>query len=322
MTPTRSVRGRAARSRTLARPPRLRPGDRVALVAPASPFARDAFDRGVAELRSLGFDPVFEESVFERDGYLAGSPELRAAALTRAWEADDVAAVIAVRGGFGSVHLLPYLDAAAFRRSPKILLGYSDITTLHVWLTQEARIVAFQGPMLEGRFARGGEGYARDAFLASVTAAAAAGVIAGELDTFVRGDASGPAFGGTIAQLVASLGTPYAFDPPEGHVLFLEDVGERPYRLDRMITQLMLAGIIARASAIVLGTFPECDEPGGAPSARDTLRRLFSSFPGPVVYGLPVGHVDGPALTLPLGVEVRVAAGSRGSISVEEPAVS
>jgi muramoyltetrapeptide carboxypeptidase len=321
MTSTRSVRGRAARSSQLAKPPRLRPGDRVALVAPASPFARDAFDQGVAELRALGLEPVFEESVFERDRYLAGSPDVRAAALTRAWEAEDVAAVIAVRGGFGSVHLLPYLDAAVFRRTPKILLGYSDITTLHVWLTQEARVVAFQGPMIEGRFARGDEGYARAAFLAAVMAAVAPGVIAGELETFVRGEANGPVFGGTIAQLVASLGTPYAFNPPERHVLFLEDVGERPYRLDRMITQLTLAGILARASAIVLGTFPECDEPGGVSTARDTLRRLFSGFPGPVVYGLPVGHVDGPALTLPLGVEVRVVAGERGSISVEEAAV-
>jgi muramoyltetrapeptide carboxypeptidase len=291
-------------------------------VAPASPFARDAFDRGVAELHSLGLDPVFEESVFARDGYLAGSPQLRAAALIRAWEAEDVAAVISVRGGFGSVHLLPYLDAAAFRRTPKILLGYSDITTLHVWLTQEARIVAFQGPMIEGRFARGNEGYAREAFLAAVMAAVAPGVIAGELETFVRGEASGPVFGGTIAQLVASLGTPYAFYPPQRHVLPLEHVGPRPYRLDRMITQLMLAGIVARASAIVLGTFPECDEPGGVPTARDTLRRVFSDFPGPVVYGLPVGHVDGPALTLPLGVEVRVVAGDSGSVSVEEPAVT
>jgi len=322
MRSTRSFRDRAARSRTLAKPPRLRPGDRVALVAPSSPFARDAFDRGLLELRALGLEPVFDESVFERDGYLAGSPDVRAAALTRAWETGDVAAVIAVRGGFGSVHLLPYLDAAAFRRTPKILLGYSDITTLHVWLTQEARTVAFQGPMIEGRFARGDEGYARDAFLAAVMAAAAPGVIAGDLETFVHGEATGPVFGGTIAQLVASLGTPYAFDPPEGHVLFLEDVGERPYRLDRMITQLMLAGIIGRASAIVLGTFPQCDEPGGLPTARDTLRRLFSGFPGPVVFGLPVGHVDGPALTLPLGVDVRVVAGERGSISVEEPGVS
>jgi muramoyltetrapeptide carboxypeptidase len=322
MTSVPSSRNGPRLSRTLVRPPRLRPGDRVALVAPASPFARDAFDRGVAELRAIGLEPVFDDSVFARDGYLAGPPAVRAAALTRAWQAEDVAAVIAVRGGFGSVHLLPYLDAATFRRTPKILLGYSDVTTLHVWLTQQVGIVAFQGPMIEGRFARGDDGYARDQFLATVMAAVAPGVIADDLATFVAGDVAGPVYGGTVAQLVASLGTPYAFEPPEGHVLFLEDVAERPYRLDRMITQLTLAGIIARASAIVLGTFPQCDEPGGVPTARDTLQRLFSGFPGPVVYGLPVGHVDGPALTLPLGVTARVVAGQRGSISIEEPTVS
>lgn len=307
---------------TLIKPARLRPGDRVALVAPASPFDRQAFEQGAAELQTLGLEPVFDDSVFARDGYLAGTSAVRAAALTRAWQADDVAGVIAVRGGFGSVHLLPHLDAAAFRRTPKILLGYSDITTLHVWLTQQVGVVAFQGPMIEGRFARGDEGYAREPFLRTVMSPNPAGLLAGDLAAFVTGEATGPVFGGTIAQLVASLGTPYAFDPPDGCVLFLEDVTERPYRLDRMITQLRLAGLLARASAIVLGTFPQCDEPGGVPTARDTLRGLFSGFRGPVVYGLPVGHVDGPALTLPLGVRAHVVAGDAGSISIEEPAVT
>ena len=108
--------------------------------------------------------------------------------------------------------------------------------------------------------------------------------------------------GGTLTQLVASLGTPFAFDPPAGCVLFLDEVAERPYRLDRMLTQLRLSGLLARASAIVFDELPRCDEPGGSPTARDTVRRVLADFRGPVLFGLPSGHTDGPTLTLPFGV--------------------
>ena len=101
--------------------------------------------------------------------------------------------------------------------------------------------------------------------------------------------------GGTLTQLVASLGTPYAFDPPAGSILFLDEVAERPYRLDRMLTQLRLSGLLARASAIVFNSLPRCDEPGGSPTAKDTVRRVLSDFRGPILYGLPSGHTDGPA---------------------------
>jgi muramoyltetrapeptide carboxypeptidase len=128
-------------------------------------------------------------------------------------------------------------------------------------------------------------------------------------------------FGGTLTQLAASLGTPFAFDPPQGCVLFLEDVAERPYKLDRLLMQLRLAGILARAAAVVLGTFPDCDEPGGDPTAQAALASILGDFPGPVVFGLPVGHVDGRALTLPLGVTTRVIAGATPRVLVEEAAV-
>jgi muramoyltetrapeptide carboxypeptidase len=128
--------------------------------------------------------------------------------------------------------------------------------------------------------------------------------------------------GGTLTQIAASLGTPYAFDPASGTVLLLEDVGERPYRLDRLVTQLLLSGMLARVSGIILGTFPGCDEPGGECTARQTLASLLAEFRGPVVYGLPVGHVKGPALTVPLGVRARVLAhGGQPRVIVEEAAV-
>jgi muramoyltetrapeptide carboxypeptidase len=143
-----------------------------------------------------------------------------------------------------------------------------------------------------------------------------------QLETIVPGEADGPIFGGTLTQIAASLGTPYAFDPPQGCVLFLEDVAERPYRLDRLLTQLRLAGILSRAAGIVLGTFPGCDDPGGEPSARAALASILRDFSAPVLFGLPVGHVDGPALTLPLGVRTRVIGSPTARVIIEEAAVA
>jgi muramoyltetrapeptide carboxypeptidase len=120
---------------------------------------------------------------------------------------------------------------------------------------------------------------------------------------------------------VASLGTPFAFSPPKGHVLFLEDVGERPYRLDRMVTQLRQSGLISRASAVVVGELPQCDESSGDPTARSVIAELFDDFPGPVLVGFPSGHTTGPALTLPLGVSCRVIGGRRARFVIEEAAV-
>jgi muramoyltetrapeptide carboxypeptidase len=305
----------------LRKPPALGPGARLAVVAPASAFDVDAFHAGVAELTALGFEASYDDSVFERTWYVAGASSTRAAALERAWRDPAIDGIIAVRGGYGSVHVLPLLSPDLPRRHPKVFIGYSDITSLHIWLGQLGQVV-FQGPMLEGRLALGAERYDRETFLRAVTRPSPVGELpAPALEALVRGEAAGPIFGGTLTQIAASLGTPFAFDPPEGCVLFIEDVAERPYRLDRLMTQLQLAGILSRAVAIVLGTFPGCDDPCGEPTARTTLASVLRAFPGPVVFGLPVGHVDGPAFTLPLGVAVRVIAGETSRVIVEEAAV-
>ena len=302
---------------------RLRSGDRVAVVAPASPFSRDEFDKGVAELRQLGFEPVFEESVFDqRGGYLSGEASVRARAFLEAWRDPSVRALIAVRGGYGSVHLLPYLEKHDLRETPKAFIGYSDLTSVLAYLTTGCGIVSFHGPMLDRRLGRGIDAYDRDTFVRALTSPEPLGDLsAPALETFRRGESAGPLVGGTLAQLVASLGTPYAFKPPKGHVLFLEDVAERPYRLDRMLTQLRLAGVLDSASAIVLGEFPDCDEPRGEPSGRSVLADLLKEFSGPVVYGFPSGHTTGPLVTLPFGVQARVVANGSPRVIIEEAGV-
>jgi muramoyltetrapeptide carboxypeptidase len=306
----------------LLKPQALRPGDRIAIVAPASPFAREAFDAGLAELRHLGFEPVHTEAVFARDMYVAGSADLRARDLLNAWTDPSVAAVIAARGGYGSVQLLPLLNRDGFRQRPKAFIGYSDNTSLLTWLMQECGLVTFHGPMIEGRFARGAAGYDRDSFTRCLCQPHPLGeIVHPHLEVLNSGEAAGDLVGGTLTQLVGSLGTPFAFNPPAGSVLFVDEVSERPYRLDRMLMQLRLSSVLGRVSAIVFNDLPRCEEPGGSPTPRDVVKTVLQDFRGPILFGLPSGHSDGPTVTLPLGVRTRVIAGSRPALIVEEAAV-
>jgi muramoyltetrapeptide carboxypeptidase len=294
----------------------------VAIVAPASPFERAELDDGALELRTLGFEPVWDQAVFDRRGFVAGAPAARAEALMRAWCDPAIAAVIAVRGGYGSAQMLPWLDRSAVCRTPKVFVGYSDVTALLAWLTTGCGMVAFHGPMLAGRFARGPTAYDRESFRRCVCRAEAYGELSPpELESLKAGEAAGPLLGGTLTQLAASLGTPWAFRPPSGHVLFLDEIGERPYRLDRMLTQLVQGGVVERAAAIVFGELPDCDEPGGVPTARDTVIDVLRDFPGPILFGLSSGHTTRPALTLPLGARARAVGGPRPRLVIEEAAV-
>jgi muramoyltetrapeptide carboxypeptidase len=305
------------------RPHRLERGSRIAVVAPASAFKRDEFDRGVDEIERLGLVPTWDETVFARASYVAGDAQLRAAAIRKALADPSIAALIAVRGGYGSAQLLPLLDPAEIRDACKPIIGYSDITALLAFVTLQCGIVAFHGPMLEGRLARGHEGYDRDSFERALFHATAMGELeAPAVETLRRGEFAGPIFGGTVTQLLASLGTPYAFDPPHGYVLFFDEVGERPYRLDRMVTQLRQSGLLARAGAIVIGELPRCDEAAGETTGRATMAAVLSEFPGPVLIGFPSGHTIGPQQTIPFGVRARVVGDSRAPrLVIEEPAV-
>ena len=309
--------------RAVMRKPRaLGPGDRLAVVAPASPFEREEFDRGIDEIRRLGFVPVYDDSVFAAERYVAGRAELRAHAIRAAWTDPSIAGVIGVRGGYGSAQVLPLLDVDEARRAGKPFIGYSDLTALLTFLTIGCGAVAFHGPMLAGRLARGADGYDLDSFVRALCRPEPLGELAPPaLETLRPGEATGLLLGGTLTQLVASLGTPFAFSPPSGYVLFLDEVRERPYRLDRMMTQLRQTGLLARASAVVIGELPQCDEPSGDPTARAVMADLFADYPGPVLMGFPSGHTAGPAMTLPFGVNARVIAGPRPRLVIDEAAV-
>lgn len=304
------------------KPRALQPGDRVAIVAPASSPSTEELQAGCEELRALDLEPVYETSIFERSAYTAGSAAVRAEALRRAWTDPAVAAVIAARGGYGSVHLLPLLDPGDFQQDTKAFIGYSDNTSLLAWLTLTCGVVTFHGPMIDRRLARGPAAYDRDSFLRCLTRPAPVGVISGPNVSVIReGEASGMVIGGTMTQIAASLGTPFAFDPPRGCVLFLDEVAERPYRIDRLFTQLRLAGVIERAGAIVFNELPRCDEPGGSPQVRAVVEELTADFAGPVLFGFPSGHSDGATLTIPFGVTARVDTGKHRGLMIDESAV-
>jgi muramoyltetrapeptide carboxypeptidase len=306
---------------TRLRPAPVRPGARIAVISPSSPVEQDEIERGAAELRALGFEPVVDPSAFARDGYVAGAAADRAAAFLRVWRDPAVAAVIASRGGYGSAQMLPWLDRETLRATPKLFIGYSDTTALLSWLTTGCGLTALHGPMIDRRLAAGAEGVHIESFRAALEGGGAGRRLApASLEVLREGEASGVLAGGTISLLCASLGTPFAFDPPGDAVLFLEEINERPFRLDRMLTQLRLAGVFARASAVVFGEMPGCDDDGGL-SARDVCLRVLGDFRGPILTGFPSGHTTGPVWTLPLGVQARVLTGGRPALVIEEEAV-
>ncbi len=296
------------------------PGSQVALVAPASPFDRAEFDRGVTALADLGFHAVFDDSVFDEGPIVAGPAARRAEAFARACARGDVDAVLAVRGGYGSAETLPWLDAAALRRTRTAFIGYSDVTSLHAFLNCHVHLASVHGAMIVGRLAAGPEAYDVRSFLGSLSAVPLGELAPDGVEVLRPGEAIGPLFGGTLTQIAASLGTPYEFLAPPRHVLFLDEVGERPYRLRRSITQLRQSGRLANVAAVVFGQLPGCDEPGGGLTARDVVADLFTDFPGPVLIGFPSGHTTTPLISLPLGVQTRVVARGRPRLVIEEAA--
>jgi muramoyltetrapeptide carboxypeptidase len=291
-------------------------------VAPASSFAPDEVEGGVAELKRLGLEAVYDESLFARDRFVAGSAEGRAQAIHRAWADPSIAALMCVRGGYGSAQVLPLLNAVLMRDARKALIGYSDITALLAFYLQHG-LAAIHGPMIDRRLSKGPAGYDEPSFRRVMMTTEPAGEMRPpHLEALRGGEASGVLAGGTLTQIVSLLGTPWAVTVPAGGILFLEDISERPYRIHRMLTQLDQSGMLARAGALVFGEFPGCDEPGGDPAIRDVLRDFTSGFRGPVLFGFPSGHTTGPTWTLPLGVAARVIAGPSPALVIAEAAVS
>jgi muramoyltetrapeptide carboxypeptidase len=290
-------------SRAFERLPALSPGTRVAVVAPASAFDRDSFEAGLA-LLAARYDVRQEQGLFARHRYLAGSDERRLQELTAALLDPAIKAVFCARGGYGATRLLQYLGSARLG-PPKPVVGFSDITALHLWL-QSLGLMSIHGPVLT-QLAQLSAATSERLFALLESPSPAASL--GATDTFVSGVAEGPLLGGNFSVVTRLLGTPY-LAPLDGAILLLEDVGERPYRLDRMWTHLALAGVFARVRGIALGEFKHCEEQDADYRAADVLRELAAATGLPCAAGFPIGHGEHND-PVPLGARVRLDAGAR-----------
>ncbi len=292
------------------RPPALSPGATLRIIAPSSPFDRERFDRGHA-LLSQRYRPEFSPSVMARDGFLAGTDAARLSDLVSALDDVSVGALVAARGGYGATRLLAGLDVAQVQRADKWLVGFSDLTALHA-LWARAGLCSIHGPMVCS-LAEAPESYQRAWF--DLLEGQAPPPVLG-LSRVGGGQASGRLFGGNLTVIAALVGTPF-MPPLDDVVLVLEDVGERPYRIDRVLTTMLQAGIFAGVRAIVLGQFTDCARGPEGTSVEQVLVERLAPLGIPVLGGAPVGHIDGN-LPLLLGAWVHVDA-DRGSLHWEVP---
>ena len=287
----------------------------VAVVGPASSAQADRLDAGAAVLEARGWQLSFGASARgKHPPYFSATAEERLRDLHAAFADPEVDAIQCTRGGYGCNYLLPGLDLDLIRANPKPLFGYSDISALQTYLLDRANLVSFHAPLLAGDWSRP-DGVDEASFDA---------VLSGQTYTYEGlrvlrpGTARGTLYGGCLSILTSLLGTPYA-PATEGNLLFLEDVGVKPYQIDRMLRQLVLAGKLRGVSGIVFGEMLDCASPGARPELLDeAILHALGGFPGPVAIGLRSGHVSRANITVPFGVEARM---TEASLTLLEPAV-
>jgi muramoyltetrapeptide carboxypeptidase len=284
------------------KPAALGQGDTIGVVAPAAAVDEPSLAAGVRVLQHAGFRVRVGRAATQKSGYLAGSDSQRVADLHDMFRDPEIKAIVAARGGYGSGRLLPLLDHALIRQHAKIFVGHSDLTFLLNDLVQRAELVTFHGPMVCGLQTRPEAA----AFLLAMLSGGRAGWQQ-QVPAVVReGSAEGPLAGGCLSVLVATLGTPYALDA-RGRLLFLEEVNEKPFRIDRMLTHLRQAGILDAVAGVIFGEMSGCvASDGERVSVQDVIGEAFAGAPYPVAFGLPSGHGQG-TLTLPFGSRARLA---------------
>lgn len=296
----------------------------VRIVAPASPAPTEAIEKGMAELSRLGYRVTPRDNSIASDGYFATTGAKRSQELISALRDPDARAVIATRGGYGSTYLIDAL-AKTKLSNPKIFLGYSDMTSLNIWLWQKLGWVTFYGPMVAAGFDGGadqGKGYDKDSFQRAVAQTKGGWQLDLAGEQLFAGSARGVLLGGCLTLIRSTLGTPWELDT-RGAILALEDVGMKPYAVDRALTHLRQAGKFKSVRGIILGEFPESAPPvTGGPTVREVCARILGDLKIPIVWGARFGHSPRAILTLPLGVRARLDARGTGTLEILEPAVT
>jgi muramoyltetrapeptide carboxypeptidase len=293
-------------NRQLVKPPALRAGDTVGIVAPASNIRRTDLDAGCEALRLAGYNPFYFESILEQDLYFAGSINRRTRELEEMFTRDDVRAIVCARGGYGANYLLNQLDLEIIKAHPKIFVGYSDVSALLTYFCDAASIVTFHGPMAAKDWAHA-NGVDLSSWQAAITGTLPWDAPLGsEVDALSDGEAEGMLYGGCLSILVASLGTPYQLKT-DGTILFLEDLAAKPYQIDRMLMQLKLGGHLDKVRGIVFGEMLECIQTANQGyTLQDVIQRIVGELDVPVAFGVKSGHVSSGNITLPFGVRSRL----------------
>ena len=293
------------------KPPSLRSGDTVGIVAPASNVKRAELEAGCEALRRAGYRPFYFDSILEQDLYFAGSVERRARELEEMFLRDEVRAIVCARGGYGANYLLRELDPEKIKAHPKILVGYSDITTLLTHFVDAAGLVTFHGPMAAKDWAHE-DGVDLVSWQSALSSAIPWDVARGAgVSGLVEGEAEGVLYGGCLSILVASLGTPYEIKTA-GTILFLEDIAAKPYQIDRMLMQLKLGGHLDEVRGIVFGEMLDCVQTANQGyTLQEVVTRIVGDLGIPVAFGVRSGHVTSRNITLPFGVRAKLAVRAR-----------
>ncbi len=296
--------------------PALRPEGTIALIAPAGPAALDV-EKAEQWMRNRGYGLRIYPGVYERDGYLAGSDKTRLADLHAAFADPDIDAIFCLRGGYGTPRLLDSLDFGLLRANPKPFVGYSDITALHLAINRYAGFVTFHGPMLNADLLGDKQPPTESSLFSLLRGQLGAGSelahpVAFPLTTLEPGIARGRLQGGNLSMIAAVMGTPFEIDA-QGIILFIEDVNEPIYRIDRLLTHLRLAGKLAQVAGVLVGDVAGVD----SMALERLLKQTFAPLGVPVLSGWRSGHCD-PNLTLPLGALVRLDAGEQRVVLEQE----
>ncbi len=294
------------------KPPRLNKGDTVGLVSPASYITKDQLDEAIKNLEDLGFKVKYSDIIMQKYGYLAGTDSARAKDLNDMFADKDVNGIFAIRGGYGCSRMLDFINYNLVKANPKVLIGYSDITSLLYGIYSQTDLVCFHGPVGTSTF----NDYSINNF---------ENIIVNPHNNFEQknlpedenqiyviksGIGKGELVGGNLSIVVSMIGTKYDIDT-KGKIIFLEDVGEEPYRIDRMLTQMKLAGKFDNCNGVALGVFRKCDIKKNDPEFENslTLKQIFNDIFGnlnvPVIYGLSFGHIENK-FTLPFGVKAKL----------------
>jgi muramoyltetrapeptide carboxypeptidase len=292
------------------RPKHLKKGDKIGLIGPSSPTPQDRIEPSIRAMEALGLEVILGESCLKNHGYLSGTDEIRANDINKMFEDKSIKGIFAIRGGYGAPRILDKLDYNMIKKNPKVFAGYSDITALHNVFNQKCEIITFHTPMPSTEIYKGIDEYTLDYFKKNIFSDIPLGVIKNpdgqDLKTLVTGEAEGILVGGNLSLVASSLGTPYEIDT-RGKILFLEEIEEYPYKIDRMLVQLKLAGKFKEAAGIILGAWTNCEAKEGDNSL--TLMEVFEEIIIPenktTIYNLACGHCM-PTISLPLGTKIKI----------------